>query len=351
MSLKKSKLRTVFRIMSIMMISVIASGLLFLYAPFTEKWRYLAADTLITTQHRHWAKYIIGSDGLAKRLAQYQAQFKAMDEVKDNRVFGPQLDTTTSISKKREVVLETIETAKFSGYLLYVSDPKQVKLVVPSKVGRGEQVSAMVKRTGAIAGVNAGGFVAPNMRGNGFVPIGLVMSGGKIFFNNGNTKTPQSIVGIDKYGKMVAGKYTIDELSKMEVQDAVTFSPRFIVNGKGLIKNQSEGYGLAPRTAMAQLADGTIVFIIVDGRKASSIGASLYDVQEILLEKGAVIAANLDGGASSIIVHNNEILNTPSGDKERYIPTAFLVYENPEEIIISNIWEGLDIENIDASKW
>jgi exopolysaccharide biosynthesis protein len=137
------------------------------------------------------------------------------------------------------------------------------------------------------------------------------------------------------------------------VQEAVTFQPRIIVNGKGQIKNQKEGWGIAPRTAMGQKADGSILFVIIDGRQPGySIGASLYDVQEVMLEHGAVIAANLDGGSSTVLVgKGGEIMNKPSSEYgERYLPTAFLVFEHPEQVDIPNIWSGLRPQDIDAGK-
>jgi exopolysaccharide biosynthesis protein len=151
---------------------------------------------------------------------------------------------------------------------------------------------------------------------------------------------------------MVAGKYKVSELLKMGVQEAVSFSPRFIVNGEGLIKNQADGWGIAPRTSMAQTEDGTILFAVIDGRQKHSIGATLYDIQQIFLEHGAVTAANLDGGASTVLVHNQEIVNKPSSEYgERYLPTAWLVFDHPENVKINNIWDGLDISKINPSKW
>lgn len=160
------------------------------------------------------------------------------------------------------------------------------------------------------------------------------------------------IVGIDKQGKMIAGHYSLSELSKMNVQEAVTFQPRLIVNGKGLIRNASEGWGIAPRTAMGQRADGAIIFVTIDGRQPGySIGANLYDMQNILLKHGAVIGANLDGGSSTVLVKDNAIVNKPSSEYgERYLPTAFLVFEHPETVSIPNIWEGLNPGDIDAAK-
>ena len=146
--------------------------------------RYLIADTIITTQHRQWAKYIIGQAELDRRVKQYQKSFDDMGEERDNHIIqipGSAGDTqgSTAEVKKDLVEIEPISGKGYSGYLMTVNDPKKIRLGIPSKPGRGERVSSMVKRTGAIAGVNGGGFADPNWQGNGFQPIGIVMSQGK----------------------------------------------------------------------------------------------------------------------------------------------------------------------------
>jgi len=328
----------------------------FYLTPSGNTYRYMLADSLITTQHREWAKYIIGEKALRERVANYAKQFEEMGEERDTHTIpdGGAEVAPEELVPEEPISVEEVDGEGFHGYLLTVRDPKTVKLVVPNKVGRGEKVSSMVKRTGAIAGVNAGGFADPNWRGNGFKPIGLVISQGRIYYNGlGNVKSVQ-IVGIDKNGKMLAGKYTIDELMELGISEAVSFSPRIIVNGKGLIPNRSQGWGVAPRTVMGQREDGTILFLLIDGRQPGySIGATLYDAQEILLEHGAVIAANLDGGSSTVLVtEGGEIVNKPSSSSgERYLPTAFLVFEHPESVDVPNIWAGLKPSEIDAGKW
>ncbi|TBL81187.1 phosphodiester glycosidase family protein [Paenibacillus thalictri] len=324
--------------------------------------RYMMADTLISTQHRHWGAYLIGQNELDKRVEQYWKRFDDYSDVKDNHLVQVPSSSNPSSSaaaakphvpEKPLVQIEPIEGKNFKGYLLTVSDPKKIRIAVPGKVGKGEKVTSMVQRLGAVAGVNAGGFVDPEWMGNGFQPTGIVMSGGKIFYNDGGMNTANHVVGIDKDGLMITGKYSPNELLKMGVQEAVTFAPRFIVNGQGLIKNQADGWGIAPRTSMAQKQDGTIMFAIIDGRQPGySIGATLYDIQNVFLEHGAVTAANLDGGSSTVLVHNNKIVNKPSSEYgERYLPTAWLVFEDPANAAIKNIWEGLDKSKIDPSKW
>jgi exopolysaccharide biosynthesis protein len=319
----------------------------FLYTDSGTHLRYFLADTLITTQHRHWAAYLIGEQDLKKRVDEIWRMSDEFARIQETTA----IDINTAL-KKPLVEIEQISGTGFKGYILSIADPKKIRIVVPSKVGIGERVSEMVSRTGAVAGVNAGGFADPQYRGNGFVPIGIVMSGGELFFNGNGGDVPTHIVGIDKNGKMVAGKYRPSELLQMGVSEAVTFSPKFIVNGQGMIKSRSAGWGVAPRTCMAQTADGTILFAIIDGRQTHSIGATLYDIQQIFLDKGAVIAANLDGGSSTILVHNKKIVNSPAGEYgERHLSSAFLVFEDPNEVKIKNIWQGIDHRNLDAGKW
>jgi hypothetical protein len=52
-----------------------------------------------------------------------------------------------------------------------------------------------------------------------------------------------------------------------------------------------------PRTALGQTADGSLWLIVVDGRQAVSVGASLAELTEIMRRWGCVDAINLDGGA------------------------------------------------------
>lgn len=358
MSVKKRRKRGFFFLFSRFLITMMLIGtaaLIWLFfTPSGNNMRYLMADTLITTQHRHWAKYIIGQAELDKRVAAYQARFEQMGTEKDTHTIDlANTDKEDTQAEKPLIEIEEVSGNGYHGYVMTVNDPTKIRLGVPAKRGKGEKVSSMVERTGALAGVNGGGFADPNWKGNGFKPIGVVISQGKLYYNGISSGAATQIVGLDKQGKMIAGKYTLEELDKLGIQEAVTFQPRIIVNGKGQIRSQKEGWGIAPRTAMGQREDGAILFVVIDGRQPGySIGASLYDVQQIMLEHGAVIAANLDGGSSTVLVkEGGDIVNKPSSEYgERYLPTAFLVFDNPSKVNIPNIWEGLRPQDIDPGK-
>jgi exopolysaccharide biosynthesis protein len=326
--------------------------------------RYLMADTLITTQHRDWAKYLIGSEELQQRVDDYWKQFDEMGDTPDERIVqtNGSAPLPAPVSKKpaEPYEIEPVEGKGFKGYIVYINDPTKLRVIVPNRVGKGEKVTSMVQRTDAMLGINGGGFIDPNWEGNGFQPEGIVMSGGKIYYNDGDMKTKRHMIGIDKTGKLIAGNYSANEMLQMGVQEAVSFSPRFIVNGEGLIKNEADGWGIAPRTCIGQTKDGRIVFAVIDGRQPGySIGATLYDIQKLFLERDVVIAANLDGGASTVLVKGAavagdkpETVNKPSSEYgERYLPTAWLLYDHPQAVFNKNIWEGLDISKIDPSKW
>lgn len=112
------------------------------------------------------------------------------------------------------------------------------------------------------------------------------------------------------------------------IESAVEFGPFIIVNGNNQIKNSNSG-GIHPRMAIGQKQDGTMLFVVIDGRQPGySIGTNLLELQKIFEKYGAYNAANLDGGSSATMYYNGKVVNktsTPMG--ERYLPNAFIVEE------------------------
>jgi exopolysaccharide biosynthesis protein len=86
------------------------------------------------------------------------------------------------------------------------------------------------------------------------------------------------------------------------------------------------GGGLNPRTAIGQRADGAVLLLIIDGRQTHSLGASMNDLINEMLDFGAVNAANLDGGGSTVLYYDGAVQNKISSIYgARGIPTAILV--------------------------
>ena len=116
----------------------------------------------------------------------------------------------------------------------------------------------------------------------------------------------------------------------MNIRDAVEFTPALIINGEPAQITGNGGWGYAPRTAIGQKQDGTVLFLVIDGRSAVSVGATIRDILDIMLEYNAYNATNLDGGSSSVLMLGDEVLNHPSGsdsDGQRFLPNAWLVID------------------------
>lgn len=224
------------------------------------------------------------------------------------------------------ITIEDIQGPSFKGKVMLIKDPKRIKLAVTKEIGvTGERVSDLVKDMGAVAGINAGGFYDPDGKGNGAFPDGLTVHDGKLVHNNVGDKAV-NIVGFDDQGKMILGNMTASQISEKHIQEAVTFSPNLIVDGKPVISGDG-GWGIAPRTGIGQMADGTVIFVVIDGRQPTwSIGATLRDLMNVFDDYHAVNAVNLDGGSSSELVYNGKVVNKLWDIfGERYIPTAFVV--------------------------
>lgn len=224
------------------------------------------------------------------------------------------------------IKIEEIKGNGFKGVVMLIKDPKRIKLAVTKEIGvNGERVSDLVKDMGAVAGINAGGFYDPNGKGNGAFPDGLTMHNGILVHNNVGDRAV-NIVGFDEQGKMVLGKMTASQLTESNIREAVTFEPNLIEDGKNVVVGDG-GWGIAPRTGIGQTADGTVIFVVIDGRQPTySIGATLRDMMNVFVDYKAVNAINLDGGSSTEIVYNGKIVNKLwNVFGERYIPTAFVV--------------------------
>jgi muramoyltetrapeptide carboxypeptidase len=118
-------------------------------------------------------------------------------------------------------------------------------------------------------------------------------------------------------------------------EDVVSGGPWLLSGGRRVTDWSSEPFTRVfvearhPRTALGVRADGTFLLVTVDGRQADwSVGMSLPELTDLLLDLGAVDAINLDGGGSTTMVVDGEVVNRPSdANGERENGDAVLVFE------------------------
>ena len=220
-----------------------------------------------------------------------------------------------------------IEGNGYKGHLLVIYDPSKIELAQITNRKYGLMIEQFVKRYGAVAGINAGGFRYSSSYG--YSPTGVVIIDGQIVDNNGSTGWGGGIVGFTNDNVLVLTKASAQEAIQMGIRDAISFGPFLIVNGVASQFRGNGGYGIAPRTAIGQRKDGIVLMLVIDGRRPGhSLGVDMVELTNIMLRYGAYNASNLDGGGSSTIVVNGETLSVAGGSGysgDRYLPNAWLL--------------------------
>ena len=212
-------------------------------------------------------------------------------------------------------------------YALIVLDPGRVFLGTavpePSDWGNGITLDEMAEQYGAVAGINAGGFLDEDGGGNGWPPSGITYGRGYCF----STDQFGPIAGLDGSGHFWAGNYDHEDCELIGIRDAVCFGPTLVSDGVKADPDKLES-GIGARTLIGQRPDGAIVLVAIDGRQGYSIGVTFADCVAIMADKfGCINASNMDGGNSTCMIFQGEAVNRSSNQAggTRNLPDAWLV--------------------------
>lgn len=318
---------------------VIAITVLFLlYGPYNGFRDWLVTTAMGTMNHQYLATTFYNMDRIEEILSHHSTVEPDFDTdtsliTADENEYIDDYDREILDRNKNDIYkLIEIDEDGYSGYLAAVYDPSKIKVTYSKNLGvTGEYLVDMAKREGAVLAINGGGFVDIEGMSNGGQALGAVISNGKIVSNYGKSYYGGGIVGFTNDNKLYLGKISANEAIEMGIRDAVEFGPFLIVNGKSSFINGNGGYGVHPRTAIAQRKDGIVLFLVIDGRSLKSKGADMNDLVKILLRYHAYNASNLDGGNSSVMVVNDKIINHPfnwsNREETRPIASGFVVTE------------------------
>lgn len=228
--------------------------------------------------------------------------------------------------EKDKIEIIDIAGGTFKGKMMIVRDPSRIQLgvnVLMNDPSKGYSVEDYVQTSGAIAGINAGGFEDPNGQGDGSIPYKIVIKDEKLVA--GKMSDYQTLIGFNKENHLIVGDMTGEQALEWGLTDAVTFGPVLVYDSHP-VAVAGNGGGLNPRTVIGQTPDGSVLLLVIDGRQPNCIGASYEDCIKIMMEYGAVAAANLDGGSSSVMYYDGAIINSVvSMNGDRAVPTAWLV--------------------------
>lgn len=187
----------------------------------------------------------------------------------------------------------------------------------------GENVTALVSETaeanGAVFAVNGDYY--------GFRDSGIVIRNGVAY------RDVPAREGLVFYEDGTAAVYDETQTSAAELLadgawNTVSFGPAVVIDGAPVagiddvevdtnFGNHSI-QGEQPRTAIGIIDDNHIVIVVVDGRATGySRGVTMTELADIMVSLGATTAYNLDGGGSSEMWFDGEVVNQPSNGGER----------------------------------
>ena len=109
-------------------------------------------------------------------------------------------------------------------------------------------------------------------------------------------------------------------------------SARFQLTRNGqIVKHKGSGgyYARNPRTLVGSTASGKVVMVTIDGRRTTSVGATLAEEAAVAHSLGLKNSVNLDGGGSTTLAIAGKLANVPSGGSERHVGDALVYVDRP----------------------
>ncbi len=325
--------------LGVVILTLVTTIFLICHGPSTSA-RNLFVTTILETGQLKFLASIFLSDAEINEIVNANSLATMQEEV------DTELITVDDNIEKELIEIHKVSGNNFEGTMMIISDPSKISLATTYPWGEyGKELDKLVNENNALAGINGGLYYSDANKGGH--PLGVTVSNGEIQ-DMSMGATGLHLIGFDENN--ILRIIDISSMNKSEIEnlivtekirDAVSFQEessdknnhfvKLIINGEKRELN-GMGSGANPRTAIGQREDGTVLFLVTDGRgKNGHLGATAADLIEVMSEYGAVNAANIDGGSSSTMYYNGEYLMDSVtfyySNSSWRLPTAFIVKE------------------------
>jgi exopolysaccharide biosynthesis protein len=211
-----------------------------------------------------------------------------------------------------QITLETITVSDTTVYLadIQVSDASYLKTALAqSMYGRNikETTSDMAEENGAILAINGDYY--------GFRNDGYVIRNGVLYRSVSGDNEDLVIDSDGNFSIIDESETTAQSLLDAGAWQVLSFGPALVEDGEIAVTAGSEvgqSKSSNPRTAIGQIGPLHYLVIVSDGRTDASAGLSLLELAELFQERGCTIAYNLDGGGSTTLWFNGQVINVPT---------------------------------------
>ena len=144
---------------------------------------------------------------------------------------------------------------------------------------------------------------------------GYVIRNGVLYRSTSAGREDLVIYKDGSFGIITEGQISAEQLIKDGAQQVLSFGPALVEDGEisvGVRTEVGKAMTSNPRTAIGIVDDGHYLLVVSDGRTSESEGLTLYQLAQVMQQLGAKTAYNLDGGGSSTLYFNGQVINNPT---------------------------------------
>ena len=224
--------------------------------------------------------------------------------------------SVTDNSYEDENIKITLTTLRIANTNVYVADvfcdPSYINTALAQDAfgtNITQKTSVMAKNANAILAIN-GDYYGANKQG-------YVIKNGVLYRSTSRSSKYEDLViyADGSFGLIKESEISAKELLNAGVINLFAFGPTLVNNGTVAVSSGEEvGKSMSsnPRTAIGIVENGHYIFVVSDGRTSESNGLSLYQLANVMKDYGCVTAYNLDGGGSSTMYFNGQLINNPT---------------------------------------
>ena len=268
---------------------------------------YLLMDTFVISR-----VYTVVEDTGSETTASHQEQ--------DDEESGSEIILTENTYSDGNITITITEYREYDTSIyvadIVLSSPEYLQTAfAQSSYGRNvtAATSEIAESVGAILAINGDYYGAQEE--------GYVLRNGVLYRSTAASDQVDLVIYEDGSFEIINEEdITAEELLDNGAQQILSFGPTLITEGTVAVSEGDE-VGKArssnPRTAIGIIDELHYVFVVSDGRTDESEGLSLSQLAEFMAGLGVSTAYNLDGGGSSTMYFNGEVVNNPTSNGRR----------------------------------
>ncbi len=229
--------------------------------------------------------------------------------------------TVTDTSYDDGSIQISIETLRLDDTTYYVADVQLASADSLKTAFAQATYGRNIKATTSEIAAENNAIFAINGDFYGFRDTGYVIRGGQLYRDTASSTAQAEDLVIDSDGNFSIineSEVTAQQLLEQGAVQVFSFGPALVEDGQVVVSTGEEvdqAMTSNPRTAIGQISALHYLVIVSDGRTSESAGLTLYQLATLFAQRGCTVAYNLDGGGSSTMVFNGNVVNNPTSGR------------------------------------